>query len=839
MLKSYYILNFTKELNIKEVTMYCDVCGHELNENGFCPICGWGVSTTNSEEIPPSTPANPYGQTPSSNQVAPQMQTNDYNQYNPANQQGYNQPNYNQQAYNQQAYNQQAYNQQAYNQQAGVGYGQYNQQQAGYNQGYGQVQPQMSLNPAIDSAPPKKKAKWPLILGICLAVAAIIGLVVFIVIKNKPKDYTKNGNKKTEHTTEERTTEEPTTEEPTTEEPLYDEGTKTIMIYIVGADLESGNGLGSEEIYEILDSGFDEEKMNVLIYTGGTTEWSHSDVPDDGNAIFLVEDGEIVLLEEYDQENMGDPDTLSSFLTYGYENYPAEQYGIIMWNHGGGAFFGYGFDEVSGDWLPLTELKQAFEDSPFGEENKLEFIGFDACLMANIETASILSPYANYLIASQEVEPGWGWDYAFLDEIDDMDNGADMGTAIVDSYITTTEEYMQAYPYQYLNLTLAVMDLSKVDEVEIAVDNLFALANAELCADTYSQYSRIRSSTKEIASEYTGESSYDVVDLKDLGRNMTKLFPDESNALQAAVDELIVYSSATEEHTNGVSIYYPYNAKQYSSQYIPMYADFEFSTEYEKYITNFATLLNSTQTTSTVWDAATMVPYTNGDLTFSLQLTEEQAADVQNIYYVISREDVTNPSNYVFVSMSNQVDMNDTNLLTANFDGQIIYMQDDTTLAQYEVMYTEQETTDTYTRYLLTSILYNDDIQGEDAMYAYFVMETSDAYPQGQLLGAYPISNYISTEGADVFPDRYEININDYSNIAFGVASHEFTSTEDLTNFNEADWQDVLIMYNSFPIVNGFSTVLGGMQPDLSYYGMFIIEDTQGNRHCSNIVQIQ
>ncbi|MCR5235609.1 MAG: hypothetical protein K6E34_00220 [Lachnospiraceae bacterium] len=35
-----------------------------------------------------------------------------------------------------------------------------------------------------------------------------------------------------------------------------------------------------------------------------------------------------------------------------------------------------------------------------------DFIGFDACLMATVETAYMLSPYADYMIASEEFEPG-------------------------------------------------------------------------------------------------------------------------------------------------------------------------------------------------------------------------------------------------------------------------------------------------------------------------------------------------------------------------------------------------------------------------------------------------
>lgn len=236
-----------------------------------------------------------------------------------------------------------------------------------------------------------------------------------------------------------------------------------------------------------------------------------------------------------------------------------------------------------------------------------------------------------------------------------------------------------------------------------------------------------------------------------------------------------------------------------------------------------------------------MLPYANNDMTFSLSLTDAQAEAYQKAYYVISRADTDNPGSLIFVYMGNNVTLTDDNTLTANFDGNIIYMENSSTGQLYEVMYTERESTDTYSRYLLSSILFNSDIQGDDAEYVYFVMETSADNPEGILLGAYPMDNLIMSgvELNTAFPDRHEVNIYDYENIAFGSISHEFTSDEDLTNFNESDWSDLKLLYNDFPISDGFSTTVGELMPDIPYYGMFIIEDAQGNRHCSNLVQIQ
>ena len=300
--------------------------------------------------------------------------------------------------YNQQPYNgQQMYSgQQMYNQQP------YNGQQV-YNQQMPYQQPQGSVPP---TPAPKKKKKWPLFAGIggCVVVLAIG--IALIVTKRPIKDLTNDDS----HTTTEQSTMSPTTEASVTEHPQQAEaGTKTVMIYMVGSDLESQYQAASTDIEEMLDSGYDESKMNVLIYTGGCSNWHNRDIPEDSNSILKIENGSLTELTSKDASNMGDPSNLTEFLNYGYTNYPAEQYDLILWNHGGGAFFGYGFDETTNDSLTLDELDQAFADSPFHDGNKLEFIGFDACLMANIETAHTLSPYANYMVASQESVPGSGW----------------------------------------------------------------------------------------------------------------------------------------------------------------------------------------------------------------------------------------------------------------------------------------------------------------------------------------------------------------------------------------------------------------------------------------------
>ncbi len=817
--------------------MYCGQCGGPLGENGVCTVCGWyKVQGTPNQGYQNNMtynngyqPSN-YGGQPQQYSYSQQGYEQNQNYYN----QGYNQQaNYNQpqQGYNQVGYNQdqQSFGQANYNQQS-QSYGMANQQLDMYGQQPFQLTPIQTV---------AKKKKWPIIAAVS-SLVVIVGVVIAVVLsKDDVKDYT--GEDTTEVVID--TTEEPTTEttEATTEEPIIasGDGSKTIMMYVVGSDLESEHDCATSDMSEVLAADFDDENINYLIYCGGTRDWENPDISDDHNSIFKVEDGELVLLEQEEKKNMGDSDTLSDFINYCYDNYPSDMYGLICWNHGGGSFNGYGYDEVTNDCLSLMEIDNALADTPFIGDNKLEFIGFDACLMATIEVADALSPYANYMIASQEPEPGWGWDYSFLAEIKPEDTGVEIGTYVVDHFIETTSNNFLSSPFSYSDITLSVLDLSQADEVETALNDMYAIVKDDLTEETYHQYAKLRSNTKEIAPMYSGEYSYDFIDLFDMADGMSRIYPNEANALKTAVSNMVVYHDANVKREYGVSIYHPYNAREYSQYYVPMFKTFDFAPNYAAYIETFRGYLTNTQVTSASWDPATMNPTYNGDLTFSLELTPEQAAEVQNVYFAISHEDVNTPENQMFVMMSNQVTFDDTTKITAQFTGDIIYIKNEATGQLTEMMYTEQEKTDDYTRYLISSILYQDDMYAEDAMYTYFVLETSDANPKGEIMGAYPIANLVTGDANEIFPERYEITVSDYKNVAFGCFTHEFTGTEDLTNFNEADWQDLGLYYNYMPVSDGFSTVQGKMQSGLKYYGMFIFEDTHGERHCSNLVPLQ
>ena len=183
----------------------------------------------------------------------------------------------------------------------------------------------------------------------------------------------------------------------------------TLLVYICGSDLEQKRGAATANIAEMLSADIP-DGVNVILQTGGSSKWRNFDIPSDRSNRYAVKNGTLELIESNPPVNMGSERAFSDFLKFGLEKYPAEQTAVVFWNHGGGSAVGVCSDALNGnDFLTLSEISSALES--VGLKKKLSFVGFDACLMANYETARILAPYAEKMIASEELEPSGGWDW--------------------------------------------------------------------------------------------------------------------------------------------------------------------------------------------------------------------------------------------------------------------------------------------------------------------------------------------------------------------------------------------------------------------------------------------
>ena len=234
-------------------------------------------------------------------------------------------------------------------------------------------------------------------------------------------------------------------------------GGSTLFIYMCGSNLESQKGLAGSNIDELLAASVSDD-LNIVIQTGGANKWLSHGIDAEKTQRYVIKNGKLGLAMSLDNANMGEADTLTDFLKWGQENYSSDRNILVMWDHGGGSTKGICFDEnYSFDALTLPEMKKAFEDADI--KKKFDIVGFDACLMASIEVAAVMSDYADYMVASEEIEPSGGWDYkVFAESINNNTTTVDIGKAICDSFIKKCNgKKNDVYS------TLSVLNLSKVD----------------------------------------------------------------------------------------------------------------------------------------------------------------------------------------------------------------------------------------------------------------------------------------------------------------------------------------------------------------------------------------
>lgn len=229
--------------------------------------------------------------------------------------------------------------------------------------------------------------------------------------------------------------------------------------YLCGSDLESKHGAASadlEEMFQIQPP----KGVKVVVQTGGAKGWKREEIPSDRIGRFIYDKKGWKKKETLELQSMGDTGTLVDFLRFCDKNYPAEKTMLILWNHGGGTLGGVSYDENYGmDSLSLAELRDAFAQTG----KSYDIIGFDACLMANLETANSVSSYGTYLIASQELEPANGWNYTGIIEALQHDPEImpeDLGRAVCDSFMQGCIRNRSDR-----EATLSLIDLSKIPEL--------------------------------------------------------------------------------------------------------------------------------------------------------------------------------------------------------------------------------------------------------------------------------------------------------------------------------------------------------------------------------------
>ena len=341
----------------------------------------------------------------------------------------------------------------------------------------------------------------------------------------------------------------------------------TIMIYMCGADLESASGLATSDLDEILSVSGQPSDVNIVVQTGGASSWSKSGISASKSQRWEIRNRSLNKVSAYEtnKKNMGLQSTLEDFVTWGLSNYQADKYGLIMWNHGG-AMGGCCYDEqFNDDSISAEECYNAVKNAraAAGISSKLEWIAYDACLMAVQDVAEYNSHNFNYMVCSQESEAGEGYDYdAWLPTLynNSSISGATLLPKVAQTFIADQRQayisYYGSSQYKYyFDQTQSVLDLNKMDAYKTAFESFASSLNSII--GTNSTKTKALGNAIYSAQKYgqsNGSYPFDVYDAKQAIQNIVansnfSSLSSQASTLYSKLNDLVIY----EEHGEATS----------------------------------------------------------------------------------------------------------------------------------------------------------------------------------------------------------------------------------------------------------------------------------------------
>ncbi len=381
----------------------------------------------------------------------------------------------------------------------------------------------------------------------------------------------------------------------------------TIMVYIA-ADNNLSPAVNSD-IDEIEAALTDTSNINFLVQvdglggaTGGYDDIDNTNISEVRRYV-LNEGGDAVsgkidvsAVATLGELNTADPNELINFVTWGVNVYPADNYGLIIWNHGAGwwkdeqgnikaevydptTLTGTGeyvtisgankgglSDDTSNDMLCSAdsdnEWKYAMDGILMNVGKKLRFLGHDMCVMSYMEVIWDEAEVTEMIIASTANIAFNGWPYTlWITNLiaNPLATNDQIGTWMVNDYATT---------YSGTNATLSYMNMEGFTK-QVGMNHLrddiwnlsYSLLNVEGGRDNVNVNSCITNAMSFGAGVFW-EDYRDLWDFCDNLMNHAAITPATkflASLVRDGVDSLVDYAWADGIYTgsHGLGIYLP------------------------------------------------------------------------------------------------------------------------------------------------------------------------------------------------------------------------------------------------------------------------------------------
>jgi hypothetical protein len=273
------------------------------------------------------------------------------------------------------------------------------------------------------------------------------------------------------------------------------------------------------------------------------------------------------------EQNMGDTETFKDFVKWGKENYPAKHYLVILWNHGSGwsknqiaETKSISYDDTDRSYITTNQLSWAMKELTAHSGEKIDVLSFDACLMAMYEVADSLSTSADYMVASEDVEPGDGYPYNNI--LRSFYRSFDKSPEALSRIIV--KEYGRSYTngsQGEMSVTHSALNLLYMEELKFHIDQwVNAIDNSNVHTDDLKYWAKI-------AQNYYVEHYKDLGDYVSIVHTRLKAKNENeeiigaqgvinaSDRLLQTIEYAIVenFTSRVFENSTGLAIYLPVN----------------------------------------------------------------------------------------------------------------------------------------------------------------------------------------------------------------------------------------------------------------------------------------
>lgn len=253
-------------------------------------------------------------------------------------------------------------------------------------------------------------------------------------------------------------------------------------------------------------------------------------------------------------EDMANPEVISDFLVKGIRENKTSKYVLFISTHGGGSIGGMGYDGYlnidAEEFKKALELVRAKLGNPYF---KFDTIILNSCLMGNVDFMYAAKDYANYFIGSESTQPVAAWDFApYIQAIGAGQESITAGKALMDKYMENVIKFD-------VGSTISMVDLSKVEAVSTAFDNM---ASALITNYDKGGESKVKTSNNVFLSAYNSvlydNAQSDIHSFAErLGYNdayYTDDYTANKQELQEAVENAVIYSSSNGEYAESKGI---------------------------------------------------------------------------------------------------------------------------------------------------------------------------------------------------------------------------------------------------------------------------------------------